>query len=113
MAINSKKKRQQRFSADFQLIHQRPSYVRGWLRYYLLYDCALFNLQNGEARRQTCTGSFPTECSCPAQCGDSVAKRAAAAGVKVLSLYDVVFLIYKKPEVQFMHGSNHTEHYTK
>jgi hypothetical protein len=95
--MNSKKKRQQRFSADFQLIPQRPSYIRGWLWYYLLYDCALFTLQNGEARRQSCTASIPTECSCPAQCGDSPAKRVIAAGVKVQSLYDVVFLVNKKP----------------
>jgi hypothetical protein len=113
MTISSKKKQQQLFSVDLQLTPQRPSHITGWLRYYLLYHYALFTLQNGEGRRHTHTASFPTECSCPAQRVECPAKLKTAGGVKAPSLYYVVFFVYKKPEVQFMHGSNHTEHCTK
>jgi hypothetical protein len=60
----------------------------------LLHHCALFTLQNGEGRRRTRNASFLTECSCPAQRGDSPAKQASAAEVKALPLYDVVFYLF-------------------
>jgi hypothetical protein len=104
MTISSKKRRQQWFSVDFQLTPQRPSDITGWL-------CPVCSAEWWRQKTDSYS-SFPTECRCPAQRVESPAKLKTAAGVKALSLYDV-FFVYKKPEVQFMHGSNHTEHCTK